>query len=173
MADLGAVGRSDGFSYSVGLVPPGIIGSALNVVLASYSIAQFPPNQAKIISADGHELLAFCSRENADGSLTPPSLCLGGNGRFRFRWAMSAALHTVSVWVKQSSDGSPRPRLVVKSNATIGVPSDLTSDAPSGSGWVQIPPVSVSPNSSGAVWVELHNRRPGFDPCFFDRISVT
>ena len=57
----------------------------------------------------------------------------------------------------------------------MGVTSDVVTDASAGTGWVTIGPASVTPSTSGVLWVELWNmdvQNLG-SPAFFDHVSVT
>ena len=112
-------------------------------------------------------------KDTSEGDPAQPSLRLDAKGMWRFRWAVASGSRSVSINVKQAVNGSPRPTLVVKANPSIGVNSDVTGTAGSGTGWVTIGPVSITPSSDGAVWVELHNNYDSQvlqTPCFWDHI---
>lgn len=118
--------------------------------------------------------VAGLSKETTEGSPSQPSLKLNRHGMFRFRWTVNAGSRGISVSVKQAANVSPRPTLVVRANPEIGVNSDVTETAGSGTGWVTIGPASISPSSRGAVWVELHNNYDSQGgACYFDNIVAT
>jgi hypothetical protein len=87
---------------------------------------------------------------------------------------MDSGARTISCYVKHPSDATPRPTLVVKSHAAIGLLVDTIGTAPSGVGWVQIGPVTVNPTADGATWVELWNNcERQVDHCYFDSVQTT
>lgn len=114
------------------------------------------------------------AKDTTQGDPSQPSLRIDGKGVWRFRWAVSSGTRTISVSVKQALNISPRPTLVVKANAAIGVNSDVTGTAGSSATWVTIGPVTASPSSDGALWVEL---RANLDyqsaTCYWDNIQTT
>ncbi len=116
------------------------------------------------------------SRDAVIGNSLPPSLRLDSLGSWRFRWTVAVGTRTMSVFVKQAVNLSPRPTLIVKANPEIGVNSDVTVTAGSGSGFVLLGPATINPTVAGAVWVELHNNydgQTGGAPCYFDDIGTT
>jgi len=113
-------------------------------------------------------------RDNVEGNPAQPSLKMERLGKFRFRWIVTSGARTISVNVKQAINLTPRPTLVVKANSSIGVNSDVTGTAGSGTGWVTIGPVAINPSSSGAVWVELRANYDGQTcPSYWDNVVVT
>jgi len=94
---------------------------------------------------------------------------------WRFRWAVAAGAHSITVKVKQAANASPRPSLVVRTNPDIGVNDDVVVAAGMGAGWVTIGPASITATSDGAVWVELRNNLDApiaSAPCYFDTESI-
>lgn len=116
------------------------------------------------------------ARDNTEGDPSQPSLRMDARGVWRFRWVVESGARTASINVKQAANASPRPTLVIKANPSIGVNSDVTGTAGSGTGWVTIGPVNAAPTSDGVLWVELRNN---YDaqyqgaPCYWDHVVVT
>jgi len=97
-------------------------------------------------------------RNNSEGSPNPPSLEIDQPNFFAFRWGVDPGNRTISVKVKQVSNvAGLRPQLVIKADASLGVPVDVIGEAPAGLDWVTIGPVAVNPTSSGVLWVEIWN----------------
>jgi len=105
-----------------------------------------------------------------------PSLRMDSRGVFRFRWVVQSGTRTISVDVKQAVNLSPRPTLVILKNPDVGLSSDTTGTAGSSTGFTTIGPVTITPSSSGAVWVELRANYDGMfgcAPCYWDNLTVT
>lgn len=152
MSDLGSVGIKGNLTKTNnGLVPPNI----LRKIVA---------NQVEYYNG---------SKSTSEGNPSQPSLQLIANGVWRFRWVVQSGSRGVSVDVKQAINLSPRPSIIVKANPDIGVNSDVTAVAASGTGWVTIGPANITPSSSGAVWVELHANTIGIYPSYWDNVQVT
>jgi hypothetical protein len=163
------------------------LGLAYGVIATQYVASSRPARLIGIVrglnlggptgpdgSSFGLHLQVGVGRSDAEGNPTPPSLEMDQVGLWRFRWAISAGTHTVSVMVKQVENLSPRPTLVVKANPSIGISSDAVGTAPSGTGWVTIAPVSVTATSPGVCYVELHNNVVStYAKCWWDRIVDT
>lgn len=115
---------------------------------------------------------ALGGKDTVEGDPAQPSLRLSA-GYWAFRWTVLTGTRTISVKVKQPANLSPRPTLVVKANPEIGVNADATGTAAAGTGWVTIGPVTITPTSDGAVWVELHNNIDGTAVSYWDAISAT
>lgn len=118
------------------------------------------------------EFVGRSGRDASDGFEEAPSIRLGTLGHFRFRLAISAGPRTVSVHARQPVSNQPRPRLVVRANHEIGLNQDLAQNAPGGSDWVKIGPLSFTAADTGGVYVELWNPSVGW-PCWFDNVAVT
>jgi hypothetical protein len=120
------------------------------------------------------DLLPYAGKNTSDGTPSQPSFQMAAGPMFyRFRWAVAAGTPTISIAVKQASNTSPRPTMVIKANAAIGVSSDIVLTAGSGSGWVTLGPQSVSISSPGGLWIELHNNLPGWATCLWDNLVTT
>lgn len=133
-------------------------------------VGPFPPIYIRSIQLD-QEIIPMGGQDAVEGTPTAPSLRLDALGVWKFRWTVPIGTRTISISVKQAVNASPRPTLIVKANASIGVNADVTGTAPSGTSWVTIGPVTITPSSAGAVWVELWNnldRQIGTAPCYFD-----
>lgn len=125
-------------------------------------------------NTSGRHLVVGISKSTAQGNPSPPSLAIAGYGFWRFRWSLTTGTHTISCLVKQVSGGTPRPSLVVKKNAAIGLASDTTGTAGAGTGWTAIGPLSVIVTSPGVVWVELwNNYMAAYGTAYFDHIVTT
>lgn len=137
--------------------PTGWVHSARNIVLAGDCVP-----------------MAFgASRDGSAGAAAPPSLRMTRAGVFRFLWPVKAGARRVSVKVRQPYPATPRPRLVVKTNAEVGLLADATADAASGSDWLTVGPITFTATAAGTVWVELWCRAPGTQvECSWDDISV-
>lgn len=114
-------------------------------------------------------------RNNTEGSPNAPSLELHQAGFWRFRWAVTTGTRTIQINVKQPANLVPYPSLIIKQNPDIGINADVTGSSPGGTGWAVIGPVSITPNATGIVWVELWNNCYGSSvgPAYFDHIVVT
>ena len=103
-------------------------------------------------------------------------LRMDARGMWRFRWLVLNGNRSVQVDVKQVVNLSPRPTMVIKANAAIGVNADITTTAGSSTGYITIGPTTINPSSIGAVWVELHNNYDGqylSTPCFWKNVVMT
>jgi len=121
-------------------------------------------------------VLSFgAGRSDTEGNPAIPSLLLRYPSTFKFRWAVRAGTHAIRVNVKQAVNVSPRPQLIVRANATIGVASDQSASAASSTGWVVVGPITVSPTSDGVLHVELVSNSTSESEagCFFDHVVVT
>lgn len=110
------------------------------------------------------------------GNPAAPCLRMDASGRWRFRWALPIGSHSIMVNVLHAINRNPRPSLVVKANPSIGIPADIESFAPPGTGWVTMSSGTFVVTQLGATWVELRNNLPtnvGASPCYFDHIIKT
>lgn len=155
MADLGSIGT---------------LGEAAR--LGTYPQAK--PLFWRSIHVNG-EYQARGGRDNVEGNPFQPSLRIEMRGRFRFRWVLAVGARTISINVKQAVNLSPRPSLVVKANPETGIMADVETFAASGTGWVTIGPVAISPSAQGALWVELRSNYDGQSgiPCYWDDLRTT
>ena len=113
-------------------------------------------------------------KSTTEGNPSNPSLRLDTFGFWRFRWTVSAGTRTIQIDVKQAENQSPRPRVTILANAGIGVASNVTGSAASGTGWTTIGPLTITPSGRGAVWVRLENLYVGqYSPCYWDHIVTT
>lgn len=111
-------------------------------------------------------------RDDAVGN-PAPSLRMDTKGKRGFRWPVTAQERTISVEVKQAANVSPRPRLVIKANAAIGIASDLESVAPSGTGWVTCE-ITFTPTGPGVIEIVMENRYNAqwrSAPCYWDNLD--
>lgn len=121
-------------------------------------------------------LIINSGSDNTQGSPDVPSLKMGAMGTFKFRWSVINGARSISVRVKQAVNQQPRPLLRVKANPSIGILSDGTAVAASGTDWVTIGTIAVNPTSNGALYVVLENRYDGQTPaapCYWDHIVTT
>ncbi len=147
--------------------PPRTPVQNLRIVTAPWTVAR-----ALRITGFTDELVIRAGRDESEGHDEVPCICLGTLGCFRARVAVNAGSRSVSVYAKQPVTGQPRPRLVVRSNAEIGLAQDISQTAAAGTGWVKIGPITFATSQRGGVWVELWNPSVGW-PCWFDDLTVT
>jgi len=122
------------------------------------------------------ELCASGGKNTTEGDPSQPSLCLAAFGKWRFRWTVLSGTRTIQVAVKQALNRTPYPSIVVRANPLIGVNADVTESSPAGAGWKAAGPLTITPTSDGAVWVELRNNlhaQVNGAPCYFDTESIT
>jgi hypothetical protein len=126
----------------------------------------------------GTELLTpYVSRDTTEGDPAVPSLRIIGPHRRSFYWPVEAGTRTISVKVKYSPDVSgARPKLIVKANSDIGISTDSEEEAATGTGWLTIGPISVTPSVDGVLECELrfdHIHEEGTQTCYWDTVTVT
>jgi hypothetical protein len=92
-------------------------------------------------------------------------------GALRSRAKVKAGSRSISIDVKQAANLTPRPSLVVRKNAAVGLTDDVTGTAAAGTGWVTVT-ASFTATVDGAVWFELRNNLDGFFLCFFDKLVL-
>ena len=111
--------------------------------------------------------------EAVEGSPAPPSLALKENGYWRFRWLVGTGNRSITVFVKQASNLSPRPTLKLRANAAVGLVADVVTTAASSVTWTAMTAAFVC-TGTGVIWVEMWNNTLQLpqDPAYFDRISV-
>lgn len=112
------------------------------------------------------------SRATDEGNPSAPCLKMEHPATFRVPWAVRAGQRRVAVSVKQASNISPRPALIVRANSALGVSSDVVEVAGGSTGWVTVGPVVVNPTSDGVLVVELVCRAQSaaFAPCYWDHL---
>ena len=71
----------------------------------------------------------------------------------------------------ESQRSFPRPTLVARKHAAVGLTDDVTATAAAGTGWVTVT-ASFRATADCAVWLELRNNLDGFFPCFFDKLIL-
>jgi len=146
--------------------PPRTPVQNLRIVTAPWIVVR-----ALRITGSTDELVIRSGRDESEGNEDVPCIRLGTLGCCRLRVAVNAGSRSVSVYAKQPVTGQPRPRLVVRSNAEIGLAQDLTQTAASGADWVEIGPITFTASQRGGVWVELWNPSVGW-PCWFDDLTL-
>jgi hypothetical protein len=153
------------------IAAPWFLSAVNKGLLTKANAPQGPPWRFRSIDI-GREHYVNGARENTDGDPIQPSLRQDKKGRHRLRWSVKAGARFIAVKVKQPTNLSPRPSVIIKANPEIGLPVDLSGTAPSGTDWVTIGPISVTPSARGAVWVELWNNVDGGGgaPCYWDNI---
>jgi len=153
----------------------GTIGRTAN--LNQIGAIQSFPGPVRVVNLGGERYITRLTEDSTEGNPTAPSMKICGPHRHQFRWGVAAGTRTISVDVKYSPDSGSgkRPQLVVKANTDIGVNADQTSEAPSGSGWVTIGPITVNPTSDGALSCELRYDHHHLDVQVvnWDNIEVT
>lgn len=122
----------------------------------------------------GTQVYSLGGRNNTEGTPSPPSLRFDVRGICNFRWVVKPGTRSFSVDVKQAVNVSPRPRVTIVANPTIGVNSSTRVSAGSGTSWVTIGPIVITPTSKGAVWVIIESPYDGQTnvPTYWDHIVV-
>lgn len=123
----------------------------------------------------GRNLQFGATQSLAEGSpySQTPSLQLNQPGFWRFRWSVGVGLRSVYVNAKQANS-TQRPTITIKANSAVGLNSDVTVAAESGSDWVTIGPATFTATAAGMVWVELRNNCQTTNcPAWFDHIVTT
>jgi hypothetical protein len=116
----------------------------------------------------GREMQTGVTRDDTDGFPNPPSLRFEWWGFWRFRWAVVAGTMTTTIYVKQALNQTPRPSIILKANAAVGLVVDTIFVAAAGTGWITLTPSFVA-TATGVIWVELwNNLNTSFSaPCLF------
>src|SRR6267378_7706794 len=135
---------------------PALPNNAVESVIALTSMSALNPLTIRGMNCSG-EHLTVGAEDLVVGNVAPPSIRIDNWGYWRFRWSVASGTRTISIYAKQAINMSPRPTLVERANPAIGVNADVTGTAGSSTGFIQIGPVTISPSSAGAVWVELWN----------------
>jgi hypothetical protein len=117
-------------------------------------------------------------QDAADGNPAAPCLGMKSVAAYQFFWGVLAGARTISIYCKQTCNQTPRPTMTVLANPAIGVSASVQGTAPSGTGWVTVGPIAVSPSSSGVLTVVLNNWVTGRymspqSPCLWDHIVTT
>lgn len=147
MSDLGAIGQAGNLT-----------STAAWLVVRSLVVGTQQP------------LAVGCFRNDSDGTPSPPSLQMDRPGKFEFLWLVAAGARTIAISVKQEANTSPRPKMTVLANPSIGVNSDVSDSAASSTGYVSIL-LNVSPTSGGLLLVRLENFHVStYSPAFFDQL---
>lgn len=125
-------------------------------------------------SSFGRSLQVGITQSFTEGNPLVPSLQISYYGMWRFRWVVKTGTRSISINCKFPSLSTPRPSMNIKANPSIGIPSDIITYAPAGTGWVTIGPVSFVSTGTDVVWVELWNNviMDNTSPCYFDHIVV-
>ena len=117
---------------------------------------------------------------------TPSLLIQHPNNFWRFRWPVLSGTRTIQALAKQlhqvtsSLTGATvtltRPKIIVRANAAINVNSDTSATmAGTSDDWTTVGPITVTPDATGVLWVELWNvaiEWPGV-PVYWDHIIAT
>lgn len=117
-------------------------------------------------------------KNTTEGSPASPCLELSRYGLFRFRWAVSPGVRTLSVSVKQPSNRLNYPTMTLLANSSVGLGADVVGTSPGGTGWVTIGPLSFTASAFGVVTVEFRNNcdratlpyQGTYAPCYFDHL---
>lgn len=114
-------------------------------------------------------------RSDTEGNPSPPSLKMSQPASFRLLWPVSGTgTHTFSIDVKQAANQLPRPQIVVKANADIGINADVIVVASNETGFTTVGPAIVVPTADGVLDVLIQSVYCGsYADCFWDNASVT
>lgn len=119
------------------------------------------------------QLQVGVSKEETEGFSTAPSLKFLHVGFWRFKWVVTAGDRTLEVYAKQAANANPRPSVILKANADVGLAADAEFSASASAGWVKIT-ATFTATADGVIWVELHaNLRTGNYPAYFDHIVTS
>jgi hypothetical protein len=176
MADLGSIGIKGCETKSLGYLAPLPPYSGRAFLGCSPKVSQqfgYPAVRLQSLVA-GATSYVFGGEDLVEGFSSAPCLRMDAKGSWRFRWALTVATHSITVYVKQAINQSPRPSLCVKANPSIGILTDIEVFAPSSTDWVAVSSGSFAVTTLGATWVELRcnlETNVGFFPCYWDSIS--
>jgi len=176
MADLGAIGVKANLSGGGAIFNTANQTYSTNPTVIGYGrgIALGGPTSIYGDGTMGRHLQIGVTKNTNQGSPDAPSLELKYPGMWRFRWVVKPGSRSVSIKCKQVENLSPRPSMIVKANVNVGITTDLTSSAPSGTDWVTIGPITLTSTGTGVVWVELYNNIiTQNSSVYFDHIVVT
>ena len=177
MGDLGAIGKNGSLTKRTVVGNPALPPSGLIWRGGTSFAITVSPSASRLQSITaGADRLVWGGEDLIEGYTSSPCLRMDAKGKWRFRWALTIAQHSISVFVKQADNLSPRPSLVVKNNPAIGIPADIEVFAPPSTDWIQISSGTFPVTAVGATWVELKcnvETNVGFSPCYFDLISKT
>lgn len=121
----------------------------------------------------GRHLQTGVVRSDAEGTPGAPAIALKWVGFWRFKWVVETGARSLTIFAKQAINQSPRPSVILKANAAIGLAADSEVVAGAGTGWVQIDAPFVA-TADGVLWVEVHNNlTAGNYPVFFDHLSTS
>jgi len=175
VADLGTIARSGTTAQEI-LFGEAWSNTGAHQAMPVLDSGSYAPRYGfrSIVVGNSDVLIVNSGSVNTEGDPDVPSFVMGAQGTFRFRWSVINGNRSISVRVKQAENREPRPLLRVKANPAIGVLSDGTAVAASGTGWVTVGTVAVSPTLNGALYVILENRYDGqVAPCYWDHIVTT
>jgi hypothetical protein len=109
-----------------------------------------------------------------EGTPTPPCLAMDQTAQFRMLWPVKQGSRSITISVKQAVNQSPRPRITVKANPALGVNSDVSESAGSGTGWVTVGPLTVNTTGEGVLEVMLEPLyNASYAPCYWDNVITT
>ncbi len=132
-------------------------------------LANLPRSPGWAVAGSERLMLGMALQEGP----APNALCVPTYGCWRFRvGVVSTPMRAVSVYVKQVSNLTPRPQMVVRANAAIGLAADLVVTATSSTGWVKLTATVDATTAPGAFWVELWNRQRSYDVAYFGRLAT-
>ncbi len=96
----------------------------------------------------------------------------------RFVFPVSIGTRNVTVKVRETSDfisAGRRPKLRILADAAMGVPTTLEAQAPVGSGWFTLGPLTFTAPATGAIVVELESFNDNNEQsnCRWDSVQIT
>lgn len=128
------------------------------------------PDVGGSLICGGEQLQVGMGMANGEGS--PEPLVIARAGQYRFRVGLTGSSpQSISIWVKQVSNTSPRPQMIVRKNLAVGVTDDITVTAGSSTDWIEMVASVPFTTLPGAVWVELHNKQLNSNPAYFGRLT--
>lgn len=176
MADSGSIGRIENYKFCA--TTSSNAPSPIPIFIDEdefLNFVYFYSSLPRRIKCGDESYIYNSGRDNTEGDPSPPSLKVGYQGTWKFRWKINPGERTIQINVKQTINQNPRPSLVIKSNSNVGIVTDVMGVAEASADWVTIGPVEITPTLSGSVWVELKNNYTGSGeyPCYWDHIVTT
>lgn len=176
MAELAYSGNSTLAVQRMTVLPlvPHPYPSSGNTVLPAQNMYTLPmvphPYTTKIVTM-GLENQYLLNAGTVAGSGNPgDALLIPTIGQVSTYVAVATGDNILSADLKQASNGSPRPKLTIKANPSLGVPVDIPLTASSSTDYVTLTQ-SITAVSGGVVEMVFNNYRAN-DPLLVDNVGI-